>query len=258
MRAQSPGCRAAFSLVELIVVIAVIAVLVSILLPSLHKAREDARRTVCLAHLKQVGAGLFAYAALNREDGPAVMSPVRRIAPRQLLSRPRSTENLGLLWPRMIGDAREFHCPSQREFSYPANLKQLPEDYVAGSYAYAVHVPAGQSPRLGAIRHLALASDDFTAGPDHWGVGRSSHRNGYNVLYTDGSVTWYPDQAQAIWKRKIYWDDETDDVTYSTFYRMGRTGGQPGSGWNGGYGYGAAYDLFRVWWSFCYHRPVNF
>ncbi len=51
-----------FTLIELLVVVAIIAVLVSILLPSLARAREMARRTLCSANLRQISMGLIGYA----------------------------------------------------------------------------------------------------------------------------------------------------------------------------------------------------
>ena len=53
--------RNAFTLIELLVVISIIALLLTILLPSLQMAREQAKSVICKAHLSQLGVGLQLY-----------------------------------------------------------------------------------------------------------------------------------------------------------------------------------------------------
>jgi prepilin-type processing-associated H-X9-DG protein/prepilin-type N-terminal cleavage/methylation domain-containing protein len=60
----------AFTLVELLVVIGIIALLISILLPSLSRARRTARATTSLSNLRQIGIGLMQYRIENRGAYP--------------------------------------------------------------------------------------------------------------------------------------------------------------------------------------------
>jgi prepilin-type processing-associated H-X9-DG protein len=62
--------RVGFTLVELLVVIGIIALLISVLLPALTKAREAANAAVCMSNLRQFGIGLQIYSDQNKGSLP--------------------------------------------------------------------------------------------------------------------------------------------------------------------------------------------
>lgn len=117
--AHSPGPRRAFTLIELLVVISIIAVLVSILLPSLAAAREFTRFTLCQQRLKSWGNAFAIYTTvydgyfphmdgLDRSNSPEDQCGWVDVLPPMIGERPWRDHGI-YDWP---GFGTFFQCPS--------------------------------------------------------------------------------------------------------------------------------------------------
>ena len=98
----------AFSLVELLTVVAVIALLASLLLPALSRAKQQAHSTSCKGKLRQMGLALALYADENASRNPYYIDTVT-IKPPGIWWFDYLQPHLKLSWTNRV-----FHCPAYK------------------------------------------------------------------------------------------------------------------------------------------------
>ena len=130
----------AFTLVELLVVIGIIAVLVALLLPVLSKARRHAEQVACLAHLRQVGVAFIAYSYDNRGWLPAP-AVAWTVYPEDWVHWQPTRELRESALFRYLGDLNVLKCPA----GVPERSKNVlffgaPIEYPPYPFSYSVNI----------------------------------------------------------------------------------------------------------------------
>ncbi len=194
---RSRRWRSGFTLVELLVVIAIIGILASMLLPTLSKAREQARRRVCMSNLREIGKGCVIYSGDFNDYYPSVREPGTTT------SRPLAS--LALLFDQYVSARKIFVCPSTTD-----NNKDL-----QSGNSFQPHSAQAQS---GDLRQCSYGYDDTrgvntpsdiviaadappTAGGAAGGRRNSDNHNGegQNILfYGVDTVQWIPNSTNPL------------------------------------------------------------
>lgn len=120
-----------FTLVELLVVIAVIALLLAVLIPAMQKAKETARRIVCANQVKQIGAGMSLYAEScdgflpwSGGNDPAYKKPYNCKPEADFTKCPSDKEQHPWLAYQLIGI---YSVPFRLAFLYETGIIKEPE-----------------------------------------------------------------------------------------------------------------------------------
>jgi prepilin-type N-terminal cleavage/methylation domain-containing protein len=202
------GARAGFTLTEILVSLAIVAVLIGILLPSLAVVRSTSQKVVCAANLRQTGLGLHMYANDNADFLPMSSFAMGNgedfgTSPLQLridATLRGNTEGPAFWWDglgalfeqRYLSDGRIFYCPShigENTFETYADQYAGEAGDILANYQYRGVGPRGEEKLDQFESNAALVADGFRD------LSEINHPNGMNVLRAAMSVNWFRDEG---------------------------------------------------------------
>jgi prepilin-type N-terminal cleavage/methylation domain-containing protein/prepilin-type processing-associated H-X9-DG protein len=133
----------AFTLIEMLVVIAVIAVLMAVLTPSLAKARKQAEAILCMSNVRQLGIAFISYGLDCDDYAMPSYDPLTTSYWWGQTSPTGIDHTKGFVWSYLqsnLGEKSVFECPSQKYGTYrlqgkPPLLPESPQ-WITSTYGY--------------------------------------------------------------------------------------------------------------------------
>jgi prepilin-type N-terminal cleavage/methylation domain-containing protein len=272
--ARSPRRRAAFTIIELMVVVAIIALLVAILVPMLQEAKESAREALCVANLRQISAVLVNYSQSFEGRIPLAYNNSRQVnhaiwyggVPGHRSYTPIYMRGFGeLIVTRQLDTPELLYCPSVKQpkvsrfpgyfrYDVPEN-PWPPVNYTSSWSSYGTR-PMAQAycsgwgwqelPMLDEVSPDKAAVSDLTG---VWGCIATRHVDGVFVGYVDGAVHWVgvpainrrmrQEVGDGSWVAREYGNQlqDIDRVVYHS--------------WWGSFGYEPTWErTMSVWYAF--------
>lgn len=195
-----------FSLIELMVVLAVTMLLASILFPALGGVRETANRMACASNQRQIGLGITMWADDHNGNLPASYFGSKEAwQPQEMMAatvgeKPADWEGLGwLVSGHYLDSPACLYCPSHSgEHSFDRYRDDLAHPITPTRIYLNYHYAGDRDPALDVKRRMMndhkeiLVTDGLRTKSDF------NHGHGLNLLHGDGAVIWLEDVGNAI------------------------------------------------------------
>lgn len=199
--------RRPFTLIELLIVIAIIAILASMLLPALSKARESAQATKCLNNMRQIGVGHTLYSDGNQDyiaagfqkttkiAWPVFLTPyLTRSSAEKIFYCPGSGGAGAKSMKWYVGISPKFSAECLISYAQSVDISQLSNSAGAQLLKYHKKNEFKYPSRTGVSFDAYMNSCPYESCAGYYTITGSflgkeyGHKNGINVLLLDGHV----------------------------------------------------------------------